>query len=66
MCVGDGFWQTTTLFAMDEKIQTVNKEGTLIISHLQIIDSFYCCSDTTSVITRSLSKNISVIMTKNS
>lgn len=34
MCVGDGFWQATTLFAMDEKIQTVNKEGILIISHL--------------------------------
>lgn len=66
MCVGDGFWQTTTLFAMDEKIQTVHKEGTLIISHLQIIDSFYRCSDTTSVISRSLSKNVSVIRTKNS
>lgn len=66
-CVGEGFWQATQLFAVDKKIQEVNKEGILTIIRLpKHLILFYCCSDMTNVISRSLSKSISVIVTKNS
>lgn len=66
-CAGEGFWQATQLFPVDKKIQEVNKEGILTIIHLpKHLILFYCCSDMTNVISRSLSKSISVIVTKSS